>query len=112
MYLVDKNLGEPVALRAPLKKYDPHSLTDLLAWAATQPAARQYDFLSCENCLVGAYLREACGVKNPGGYMTYSSLFPSRDGYGEICARGERTFGAALSRARSFLQANACERLP
>lgn len=99
--LYDKRWDKPEV------KADPFSLESLIAWLEKQPADQHYDYCDGDNCLTAQYLTH-CGfkevfltverLKNLGWYYIASG-WHTRNG----C--GERTFGAALERARKVLRA-------
>lgn len=83
-------------------KSDPLSLASLIAWLETMPADEKYDYCDPFNCLVGQYLnhhgflrigRSAEELRQLGWYDIVHHIEESR----------ERTFGAALKRARAAL---------
>lgn len=107
---LEKVLGEPVALRAPLKevKADPFSLESLIAWLENQPAKKRYCFMDTGHCLIAQYF-DHCGIKyeNIGGTIWWPRLSKSEplpDGFAEVAGRGAMTFGAALTRAQAALE--------
>jgi hypothetical protein len=81
-------------------KADPFSLESLIAWVEKQPADTSYNWDSCEDCLVGQYVRAVTGSDSPSGEVIYRELFPDLDTYFAVCAEAPWTFGAALDRAR------------
>lgn len=105
----------------PLWKKEPGvvSLDDFIGWLETQNPAQHYDFRdNCGNCLVGQYMK-ARGIKwllAYGNDNTYSktchTLFGDDrlhvgfhykgTGEGDVLYAQPWTFGAALSRARTF----------
>jgi hypothetical protein len=84
-------------------KVDPFSLEGLVAWLEKQPAPTEYDWDSCEECLVGKYVSAITGSDTPSGEVIYRELFPDLDTYFAVAAKAPFTFGAALERARSSL---------
>jgi hypothetical protein len=82
---------------------DPFSLSALVAWLEKQPGETEYDFLSCDDCLVARYLRDVMGWDDPSGKTRFASHFGGSGNYFRIACDGAWTLGAALIRARSLL---------
>lgn len=99
-------------------KIDPFSLASLIAWLERQPTDGCYDYTCNGQCLLAQYFTDA-GFKNirmfTDCFMHGKSAPPgvSReeairlgvtylpDQFNEVASRGNRTFGAALRRART-----------
>jgi|SRR5882672_9604510 len=85
-------------------KADPFSLDTLIAWLEKQPADKVYCYIDNGRCLLAQYFKEM-GFKNAliGPYDfdcegANSVKLPRH--FNEISQRWDRTFGAALKRAR------------
>lgn len=84
-------------------KADLFTLEGLIAWAATQPADREYDWKDCAHCFVGEYVKAVTGNDRPSEEIIFGSLFPSIDIYFDVAGERPWTFGAALERAHAAL---------
>lgn len=86
---------------------DVMSVEALAAWLETMPADEAYYYGDIRNCLICQYLRY-CGIKcsTVGGSCYRASrgdpAKPLPLQFNWIAVHGQRTFGAALSRARSI----------
>lgn len=82
-------------------------IESLIAWLSTQDPSAKYDYGDTSNCLFCQYYR-AMGFKvdSAGGEYTRvrvngKQVIISTDYQGPVSACGERTFGAALERAKA-----------
>lgn len=90
-------------------KADPFSLDTLIAWLEKQPENKVYCYLDNGGCLLAQYF-QANGHPDAevGGFEVWLTGSPSKrddevilpDSFSKIAQEGERTFGAALKRAR------------
>lgn len=97
-------------------KPDIWSLPALIAWLEQQPADGPYEYSDHSHCLLAKYLR-ACGWPRPALDSTWADDFSTGeivrlpDGWNDLSyGKGvggsdgcERTFGAALARAKALL---------
>lgn len=76
------------------------SLPRFIAWLEKQPKGGGYDFYNCNGgCLVGQYVRSR-GLE----YLPPHTYTESPENWQhQIACWGDRTFGAALSRAKTQL---------
>jgi hypothetical protein len=101
---------------------DPFTLESLVAWLEKQPASERYCYSSGGECLLHGYFADA-GFANvhvfTNGFWSGADKIPSHVGayeameigrltafpaaFDRISFDGERTFGAALKRARKAL---------
>lgn len=90
-------------------KADPFTLQSLIAWLKTKRRGERYCYLDHGRCLLGQYFT-ACGYKNVEAFS--DAIFDHADAenvpypkvFNRIACDGERTFGAALERARAALR--------
>jgi len=82
-------------------KVDPLSVAGLIAWLAKQPTRREYEYYSCQRCLVAEYLK-SIGSVNPDAEYIFSEALGAGWPYDKIAAERPHTFGAALERARAL----------
>lgn len=79
-----------------------YSFRDFVAWLATQPARKKYDWTDARHCAVGQWL-SSLGLQGNVLHRTSCDLTSRHDGFGEVSVyRGPYTFGAALKRARKL----------
>lgn len=101
--LYDKRWDAKVEQKADLFK-----LESLIAWLESMPADQQYDFHKCDGtCMLGQYMQFQNVKWTPENYTQLhcaygGGKFPN---FGYIACAIPRTFGAALTRARSALSA-------
>ncbi|MBR0868900.1 hypothetical protein JQ633_00910 [Bradyrhizobium tropiciagri] len=86
-------------------KADPFTLESLIAWLETQPSNTEYDWINCDACLCGQYVRAITGNDFPSGVTIYAHMFADHVEYGDVASERPWTFGAALDRARKALAA-------
>jgi hypothetical protein len=86
---------------------DPLSLDSLVAWLETQPPKRRYSYRKPHACLVAQWLKASGAQEYALSVADVSALFGGR---GDLVVLGpllgtasDRTFGAALVRARAAL---------
>lgn len=96
-------------------KTDPLALTSLIAWLEQQPVDGIYEFGCGGHCLIAQYFKQHCGLKRVfvGRTAVWLSdkmicdLPPHWDaiacGSEFDCSRANRSYGAALTRARTVL---------
>lgn len=89
------------------------SIAAVADWLAMQPAERTYEYINPGNCLIAQYLRwlgysdvvvGACAYSiysDDGEFGSLPRPFPNN--LWAVAAEYPRTFGAALQRARAYL---------
>lgn len=84
-----------------------YSLENLTAWLERQPASKTYVTWSINHCLIGQWLRFEHGlegVEQTDLCAEMGQTAPFATIAGIDCDDAERTFGAALTRARVALE--------
>lgn len=90
---------------------DPFSLDALIAWLEKQDAAREYDWYSCDNCMIAQYLRSVTDNFLSVGATTWidtkGRAYTLPDFFSDVGCEGfsRSTFGRALDRARAIREA-------
>ena len=102
----DRESGPPV-----------YSLEGLTAWLEAQPPGTRYSFAAAQTCVVGSYLRahgEDAGsvMGNHVAVFKRTNYAQACDDYVRVADQGEKTYGAALARARALLVERAREATP
>jgi hypothetical protein len=88
-------------------KANPISLESLVAWLEKRPADGTYDECNHTGCMIAQWLYHVDPASRPGFGHSFMYVVNGRNTdfrkFSEIVFRGERTFGAALDRARAAL---------
>lgn len=94
-----------------VEKPDVFSLAGLIAWLETQDPATEYEYSSCDTCLLANFfiaMGEARDTRDviitPGGHLFgngTSKQYPRV--MDKVAAGGPRNYGAALTRARALV---------
>lgn len=82
-------------------------IADVLAWARTKPADEEYDYWSCDNCVLAQFAKErGLPTTGAGGFGWYDAagheheIIPRRSG---VAASDPHTFGAFAKRLEALV---------
>jgi hypothetical protein len=92
-------------------RIDQYSLASLRLWLAMEPSKRTYNWNECSECVVGLFLREACGIPLFFVYLAYQDFADKvgRDavlaiGFGKDDNEADWTMGKALKRLDAYMK--------
>jgi hypothetical protein len=89
--------------KTPAKIAAPPSLRGLVAWLETKDPATRYVWERYDHCLIGRYLHETTGEREPWSRIEYADVVGGDGPYGRVAYVEPHTYGAALARAKQEL---------